>query len=174
MQYLSVVVLKSSEVKTFTMGYHAYNSIWTPTKDEQWHDAMQPTNVLGKYVVEKSLIERIEKEKVSNNPSSSVRDVWKRSSSPSLFHSILNFPPCFSSFLLLGFFELNIFLPKLFGVFLYLALEAFRILISMICQNWNALLPCRFFSNSVFCSFATTHNRSWQNIIGSESRIRIV
>ena len=121
MQYLSVVVLKSSEVKTFTMGYHAYNSIWTPTKDEQWHDAMQPTNVLGKYVVEKSLIERIEKEKVSNNPSSSVRDVWKRSSSPSLFHSILNFPPCFSSFLLLGFFELNIFLPKLFGVFLYLA-----------------------------------------------------
>ena len=170
MQYLSVVVLKSSKVKTFTMGYHAYNSIWTPTKDEQWHDAMQPTNVLGKYVVEKSLIERIEKEKVSNNPSSSVRDVWKRSSSPSLFHSILNFPPCFSSFLLLGFFELNIFLPKLFGVFLYLALETLCILISMICQT---ILPCWFFSNSVFCCFAAAHRR-WQNVIGSESHIRIV
>ena len=41
------------------MGYHAYKSIWTPTKDEQWHDAMQPTNVLGKYAVEKSLMERV-------------------------------------------------------------------------------------------------------------------
>ena len=123
---------------------------------------MQPTNVLRKYAVGKKRVsrKRVLKEKVSSSPSSSVREVWKISSSPSPFHSMLNFSPCFSSFLLLCFLELNIFLPKLFGVFLYLALEAFRILISMICQNWNALLPCRFFSNSVFCSFATTHNRS--------------
>lgn len=123
---------------------------------------MQPTNVLCKDAVGKKRVsrKRVLKEKVSSSPSSSVREVWKISSSPSPFHSMLNFSPCFSSFLLLCFLELNIFLPKLFGVFLYLALEAFRILISMICQNWNALLPCRFFSNSVFCSFATTHNRS--------------
>ena len=123
---------------------------------------MQPTNVLCKDAVGKKRVsrKRVLKEIVSSSPSSSVREVWKISSSPSPFHSMLNFSPCFSSFLLLCFLELNIFLPKLFGVFLYLALEAFRILISMICQNWNALLPCRFFSNSVFCSFATTHNRS--------------
>ena len=123
---------------------------------------MQPTNVLCKYAVGKKRVSRkkVLKEKVSSSPSSSVREVWKISSSPSPFHSMPNFSHCFSSFLLLCFLELNIFLPKLFGVFLYLALEALCILISMICQNRNALLPGRFFSNSVFCSFATTHNRS--------------
>ena len=55
---LSVAVLKSSEIKTFIMGYHACKSILIPAKDEQLHAAIQPTNLLDKYAVGKKRVSR--------------------------------------------------------------------------------------------------------------------
>ena len=48
---LPVVVLKSFEIKTFIMGYHAYKSILTPAKDKGLNAAMQTINALDKYAV---------------------------------------------------------------------------------------------------------------------------
>ena len=48
---LPVVQLKSLKIRIFIMRYHVYKSIWTPSKDEQLHAAMQPTKRISKYAV---------------------------------------------------------------------------------------------------------------------------
>ena len=63
------------------------------------------------------------------------------SSESNTIRSMLKFLPNYFSMSILCFLGLNIFLPNLFRLFLYLALEALRILNSMICQSRNALLP---------------------------------